>query len=317
MNVTGKVHAERIHEMRKTPEYAGPVLYWMSRDQRARDNWALLHAAEIARSLRQPLAVVFCLVSEFEGASRRHFRFLLEGLREVDGALRAKNIPFFLLEGVPEKVLPSFVESCGAACVVTDFDPLPVKQKWRRRVADRIKIGLVEVDAHNIVPCRRASDKREYAAYTLRPKIARLRDEFLIPFPKLTRQETKWEGAGVLPDWEKVLRGCPGRDAGPAITWCRPGEEAGRRRLRGFVREKLATYPETSRDPSLDGLSGFSPYLHFGQLSAQRVALEVLSSGVPEASREAFLEELIVRRELSDNYCLYNPDCESLSSIPD
>jgi deoxyribodipyrimidine photo-lyase len=47
----------------------GPVAYWMSRDQRADDNWALLFAQELAIKYNQPLTVVFCLVEDFLGAT--------------------------------------------------------------------------------------------------------------------------------------------------------------------------------------------------------------------------------------------------------
>ncbi|MFW5721799.1 MAG: deoxyribodipyrimidine photolyase, partial [Desulfohalobiaceae bacterium] len=57
--------------------------------------------------------------------------------------------------------------------------------------------------------------------------------------------------------------------------------------------------------------------LHFGQIAAQRVAQEVLSFKTRTAYKEAFLEELIVRRELSDNFCFYNPAHDSVDGFPE
>jgi deoxyribodipyrimidine photo-lyase len=80
---------------------------------------------------------------------------------------------------------------------------------------------------------------------------------------------------------------------------------------------KLIHYDDTRNDPTQDGQSNLSPYLHFGQLSAQRVALEVRMHPVPDAEKEAFLEELLVRRELSDNFCFYNPSYDSVAGFPE
>ena len=59
------VKKERIKLLRGGQEGLGPVVYWMSRDQRISDNWALLYAQEIAFRMDMSLAVVFCLVPAF------------------------------------------------------------------------------------------------------------------------------------------------------------------------------------------------------------------------------------------------------------
>ena len=92
----------------------GPVVYWMSRDQRTRDNWALLFAQELSKA-KVPLAVVFCLAPQFLGATLRHYAFMLRGLAEVEQNLAANNIPFHLLVGSPEVELPEFFENPGLA----------------------------------------------------------------------------------------------------------------------------------------------------------------------------------------------------------
>jgi deoxyribodipyrimidine photo-lyase len=84
-----------------------------------------------------------------------------------------------------------------------------------------------------------------------------------------------------------------------------------------FINKKLADYDTARNDPSKDGQSGLSPYLHFGQISAQRVALEALRSTAPEPVKEVFLEELITRRELSDNFCFYQLAYDSPKCFPD
>jgi deoxyribodipyrimidine photo-lyase len=102
----------------------------------------------------------------------------------------------------------------------------------------------------------------------------------------------------------------------PAVDWITPGERAAWTALRTFINRGLARYDESRNDPSRHGQSGLSPYLHFGQLSAQRVAMEVMKSAYLEGYQEAFLEELITRRELSDNFCYYNRSYDSAKSFP-
>jgi deoxyribodipyrimidine photo-lyase len=101
------------------------------------------------------------------------------------------------------------------------------------------------------------------------------------------------------------------------IEWLKPGEKEGKKICHHFIKNKLSDYDRGRNDPNRDAQSRLSPYLHFGQISAQRVALEVLKNGAQGPNRDAFLEELIVRRELADNYCYYNPDYDNFQGFPD
>ena len=87
-----------------------PVVYWMSRDQRAQDNWALLYAQQQALAAGAPLAVCFCLVDSFLGGGVRHFGFMLRGLQETQKELNDHGIPVFLLRGSHETVFRRFVD---------------------------------------------------------------------------------------------------------------------------------------------------------------------------------------------------------------
>jgi deoxyribodipyrimidine photo-lyase len=102
----------------------------------------------------------------------------------------------------------------------------------------------------------------------------------------------------------------------PEVTWIAPGEREGQKALKNFVRRSLSLYGEKRNDPGQQGQSHLSPYLHFGQVSAQRVALEVLKSDAGREAKESFLEELIVRRELADNFCFYNPLYDRFEGFP-
>ncbi len=310
------VNPKRLYALNHHPPANGPAVYWMSRDQRAADNWALLFAQSFVRN--RPLQVIFSLAPGFLEAPWRPYAFLLDGLQEVRQDLAAKNISFHLLVGDPGETVPAFITREKAGVLVTDFDPLKLKQHWVRTVARRVSCSFYEVDSHNIVPCRRVSNKQEYAARTIRPKIHRLLPEFLTPLPRLKKEPALPEplpgpdmDRGSLADRLRV------NTAIAPVAGVPPGAKAARRRLRDFIHYRLSRYHTHRNDPNQQAVSGLSPYLHFGHISAQRIALEVRRAEAPAEAIEAFLEELIVRRELADNFCFYNSQYDNISGFPD
>ncbi len=162
--------AQRHRPLNRHTSQGGPVVYWLSRDRRAHDNWALLYAQELALEQQAPLGVVFNLVPKFLAAAYRHYDFMLRGLKKTAARLRQQNIPFFLLQGEPRETLPDFLRHCRAGALVTDFDPLRIKRQWKNQVLEQLQIPLMEVDAHNIVPCWLASSKQEFGATPCGPK---------------------------------------------------------------------------------------------------------------------------------------------------
>ncbi|MDR3043773.1 MAG: deoxyribodipyrimidine photo-lyase [Desulfovibrio sp.] len=319
----------------------GPVLYWMHREHRARDNWALLHAHAEAARLGAPLAVVWCLANSFLGATIRQFGFLLRGMEETARHLAAAGIPLVVLRGNPPEEVVGHARSVNAALVVTDFDVLRVKRAWLASAARGLAgfCPLHEVDGRNVVPCRAASPKREYAARTLRPKIHRLLPEFLVPLPALPSappvppvSPVPWTLTVPEVDWASlrdnlaVDRSVAEVGPLPGLPDIPPGEDAARAALDDFIRTRLHRY-HLRNDPNAHGVSGLSPYLHFGMLSAQRAALAAQAHAngpdgpdvpdVPDDCRASFLEELIVRRELADNFCLHAQDYDAVTCFPD
>ena len=308
---------ERSRILKQGKEKCGPIIYWMSRDQRAHDNWALLFAQEMALAQKTPLAVAFCLVPQFLEATIRQYGFMLQGLQETEKSLGAKNIPFFLLIGSPEEEIARFVSQNGIRALIADFDPLRLKRAWKRGVLNRIDIPIYEVDAHNIVPCWIASPKQEYAAYTFRPKVKHQLAEFLDEFPNLKKHPFSWKVKGAPTDWSRVKNRLKIDRKVSEVNWIKPGEKAARLMMKQFIEQKLSNYEIKRNDPNIDGQSNLSPYLHFGQISAQRVALEIQKKSSNASEKESFLEELIVRRELADNFCFYSEHYDRFEGFPD
>ena len=190
------VNPKRIRALKKESQAKGPVIYWMSRDQRANDNWALLYAKELAQKHDSHLAVAFCLAAQFLGATGRQYRFLLQGLKEVEKNLQALNIPFFLLQGDPGKEMARLLSESVQELWSLTFPLCAKAGNGRAAVASEMEIPFYEVDAHNIIPCWFASPKQEWAAYSFRPKVHRLLFEFLDEFPALQKSQERNSPSG-------------------------------------------------------------------------------------------------------------------------
>lgn len=294
----------------------GPIVYWMSRDQRIRDNWALIYAQKLALMKKQPLIIIFCLQLEFLNAETRIFDFMIDGLEILEKDLEKVNIPFIILIGDPKVVVKEFVEENRIEGLITDFSPLKLKRDWVDQLKSELKISFMEVDAHNIIPCWIASDKKEYAAYTLRSKIRKLLPEFLTEFPKIKKHQYTWKNHLNDNNWDNLRKFITTDNSDNTLNWIKSGEYEAAIALSKFIKGKLKNYTKERNDPNKDGTSNLSPYLHFGQIASQRVVLE--SSKILElrALKGSFYDEIIVRKELSDNFCYYCQEYDSFTCFP-
>ncbi len=310
---------ERSFKLNDGIENDGPVIYWMSRDQRLQDNWALIYSLIHAEKKRTYVIVVFCLLDEFLGANKNHYAFMIQGLIELAHNCEKYSIPFELVVGNPIYEIPKLIFNHNASLLVTDFDPLKIKRNWKSQIAKKISIPFFEVDAHNIVPVWKVSDKEEFAAYTIRPKIHKLLNRYLIEFPKLTKQNNvnfpvvNNIHPQIVEQYIKYFN---------YYSDFKAGESEASSRFYRWVNEKFIDYADYRNDPVRRCQSDLSPYLHFGMISAQRIALEVnklLFNHLPDekltSSANAFLEELIIRRELSDNFCYYNKNYDNFDGF--
>ena len=119
------------------------LVYWMQASQRVSQNEALVYAVELANSLNMPLLVYFGLSASFNEASIRHYRFLAEGLLEVQQALKERSISMVVHQtGVVEglkKLIPF------AAGVVVDRGYTRTDRQWRNEVAEIFPGSLILV----------------------------------------------------------------------------------------------------------------------------------------------------------------------------
>ncbi|MDQ1274873.1 MAG: deoxyribodipyrimidine photo-lyase [Euryarchaeota archaeon] len=324
------VNPKRIRTLNPGKSGDGPVVYWMSRYQRVKDNWALLFSRAIAKEAGVLVGVVFCLTDDFLGAGRRHYEFMLKGLQELEATLSRKKIPFFFLQGDPGQEIPLFVKKHRIGALVIDFSPVRIKSQWTEKIISGISIPFFEVDTHNVVPCWEASQKQEYAAHTFRPKLYGLLPEFLEEFPELEPNSVTPKistDTGMLETLlgikETEIKAflpqeitCKNNDPFFEPGHFKPGEKAARKVMESFLADRLDSYSTLRNDPTKNMLSNLSPYLHFGQISAQRVVLEVEKAKSNPESKKAFLDEILVWKEISDNFCYYNPGYDSFESFP-
>jgi len=320
--------------IKKSANIGKSVVYVMSRDQRVQDNHALLEAQALAEEQTIPLYVLFVL-RNVDTRSREHYQFMLDGLREVSESLSSYGIPFVLRSGDSPKEIVDFANEVNSGVLIFDSSPLKGAKFLISEVANKFDGSVTVIDTHNIIPVWVASEKKEFAAHTFRKKVHKKLNEFLTSPRLLNRQELTSQHISSLSfeDAETYIKSIPNSGISIDIT---AGEKAAHSKLESFIDARLELYAQKRNDMSQDYQSGLSPYLHFGQLSSLRVALDVIDSvhQMPlllqesklaqpsnQPSRQdgmnALLEEMIVRKELSDNFCYYSKDYMTLDAAPD
>jgi deoxyribodipyrimidine photo-lyase len=290
------------------------VAYWMQRSQRARDNPALNVAIEAGNLLKKPVVVYFQILPRSPRANLRHYEFMRGGLEELPAALRKRGVGF-VLGRYPESSFLRFCAEAHPCLVVGDENPLREAERARQRIAERLRAPFWTVDADVIVPTRLLG-KEHYAARTIRPKIHALLKGFLHPLENPSarigwRQTSRLRELAANKDWRDhraIDRSTP-----PVQTFA-GGAAAADKLLRRFLKERLVGYATQRNKPDIGGTSQLSPYLHFGHIGPHTVAAAVEAANAPAPDRKAFLEEMIVRRELAINFVRYNASYDSIDA---
>ena len=313
---------ERIQALNDKPSdpEGAYVLYWMQQSQRADFNHALEYAARRANALGQGLIVGFGLTDGYPDANERHYVFLLEGLAEAAAALHDRGIKFVMRAGAPDQIALDLADQ--ASLVVCDRGYLRHQRDWRKTVAEQADKSVIQVESDVVVPVECVSDKVEFAARTIRPKLRKAWPKFLGGLSK-TKMKTSSLPLAVTGDCDprdidQVL-GTLSIDRSVArVSRFRGGTQEARKHLQRFLRSALEGYQNARNDPASPQCSNLSPYLHFGQISPVEVARKVAAAGnASQADAEAYLEELIVRRELAANFVYFHADYDRYACLPD
>ncbi|KAL7486825.1 hypothetical protein ACHAW6_015508 [Cyclotella cf. meneghiniana] len=318
------------------------ILYWMMRDVRTTDNWALLFAQSLAVQHSVPLRVAYVLPPPparppHEGEdgcppnpaemslTERHGTFLLDGLKIVAEELNRVDVSLdVLLPDSRDEVgttMHAHVTSSQheALAVVCDMSPLRIPRSWVEVQAvphlERDNVPLYQVDAHNIVPVWMASNKREVGARTLRPKIHNVFGKYCCTFPEFVGNAHLQDssiGHETNHDWDAYKAFMKLDQSITSVHGIKAGREAAMERWKEFCSSKqqgLKNFDSLRNDPNYPAVcTNLSPYINHGQISFQRLALEVRALKIHPNGTAAFIEEGVVRRELSDNFVYYTPD---------
>ncbi len=313
------IQPERLHERNARPvngrgRYA---LYLMQQSQRATWNHALEYAIRQANALSLPVLAVFGLTPDYPHANRRHYAFMLEGLCETKRALEKRGIRLIVRRAAPDRAALGLVGE--AALLALDRGYSRIQRQWRETIAAEAPCRVVEVESDVVVPVETALDHEAWMAATLRPRIHKRLAGFLAPLKETQPAQSSLRiriKESDLSDPSDALRALRLSGGPEPVSGIRGGAKAASAALESFLRDKLGRYADQRDDPLADAASGLSPYLHFGQISALEIALAAQDAWA-RASREAFLEQLIVRRELAMNFAWYNRDHDRYAGLPE
>ena len=287
------------------------VLYWMQQSQRAQHNPALERALQHGAETGLPVLVVCGLMDDASEAILRHTMFMLEGLRETEQRLADRGLQLVVRPEAPDDVALHY--AADAAVLVTDRGYLRHQRRWRARVAEEAPCRVEQVEGDVVVPVETVTDKAEYAARTIRPKIHEHLERCLqLPEPVAVEQPSLGMDVaqGVsLDDLEAVTRRLDlDRSVPPVSNLHHGGTAEAERILDDFLAKHLDGYDENRNQIQSQAVSHMSKYLHFGQVSPVWLAQQVREAEGPASDVESYIEELVVRRELAVNHVYFRPD---------
>lgn len=335
-----------VPDVRVRPLNAAPtrpdrryILYWMTAFRRVRWSFALDRAVEHARALSRPLVILEGLRAGYPHASDRHHRFVLEGMRDTARLLEGRPVLYHpYVEPTPGAGKGLLEALAAQACVVVADDwPCFFLPRMLEAAAGRLDVRLEAVDGNGLLPLR-ATDRVFTTAHSFRIHLQKVLADHLAhapspdplararlaPPPRLPREVlARWPAF----DGDLDLSRLPIDHGVPPSTCFEGGWSEAERRLTRFVTERLGRYAEDRDEPSIDGTSRLSPYLHFGHASTHRVldAIARAEGWTPDrlgrskggakvgwwglsAPAEAFLDQLVTWRELGFNRCAHAPD---------
>ncbi len=306
------------------------ILYFMSRDQRIDDNPALSLAQEKALNLKLALIVCFVLEPKLGHRSQKQVSFMLAGLKELQTSLTKLNIGFIFRTGARYITYKELINELKPASIFFDFSPLKRPRQIQKRLASETNCETVVVDAHNIIPCWHLSDKEEFAAYTIRHKVHKNLERYLLEQFSVIRHpyNLKTDISKLKSNALNIPTGYLKTDTSYSFS---SGELAARQQLKKVV-SNIKNYAPLRNDPNREGQTDLSPYLHFGQISSRSVVIELIQQmehspllfnepklakiaepPTKEDSINALIEEIVVRKEIADNYCFYNQNYNNLN----
>lgn len=299
---------DRVYKISDNSRKNNRILYWMTRELRAGNNWTLIYALQNYNPDTDSLKILVTIDETGKFHNQVQAKFVYDSSSELVRDLNELNLSVDVISGNPAEILNEYIHFNNINLMITDFNPLHIYTKVLEELKINSEVSVHTVDSHNVVPVKVVSQKQEYAARTIRPKIWNKIKDFNYSYPVISKIPlTKNESKMLVSDKIRNYTRHPGFIQ---------GRKGALETLNSFIKTKLRFYEDLKNDPGKDFTSGLSPYLHFGFISAQEILIR-LENENPGKGKDVFIEELLIRKELSDNYCTYNQHYNSIKGFPD
>jgi len=298
------------------------ILYYMSLSHREDFNYSLEFGIYLSNEYNKPLIVYFPITDYFKFSNLRYYKFMIEAIIKTKKIIEERGIKFIIekLDYPPYKEIIKKSKKCFA--IILDKGYLKYQRKVNKIIAQQSETIVFEVENDVVVPIGEVSSKQEPYARTIRPKIYKKLNIFLKPIQK---NQPKIKSANDdfgfnelnLKTAEEYLNILNIDKTVMPTKYFIGGEDEAQKKLKIFIEEKLHKYKDLRSDPSVDYQSNLSPYLHFGQISPIKIALEVLKNyPINDPNVQSFFNELIIWRELARNFAYYNENYNEYEGIP-
>ena len=304
------------------------VLHWMRGAIRLDECPTFDVARIISNSLNLPLIVYQGIDERYPHASYRHHRFLMEGAAEIANRAEELGVEYLLhisRKGHRKPVLKEL--SLQSAIVITDLMDLNPWKKWTKSLMKYNSV--IEVDSTCVLP-RTVFGKsldRPFRFKNATKKKFRQRVDINWPEINSTILSTpsEWEPPFKPIDIRAELSRDGGReilsscDIDPTVvpvTDFKGGCSAALSHWKEWCENGLTSYHKTRNDAAnRHGVSGMSPYIHYGMIAPTKIAREAAEIGGKGA--EKFLDELLIFREHAQHHCHKLVDPNDWNNLPE
>ena len=221
-------------------------------------------------------------------------QFLLDSLSALEAALAERGSRLLVVAGKSVEVVPRLVREWKADRVVAQRWVEPFARERDRRIREALGAKLELYEGETLMPpgTLRTGAGTPYSVFSQFARVFRETamigkplppPRSLPPVPRDIRARVT-----VIPTCKQL-----GIERNPALL--HGGEQAAKARLKRFLRDAAAAYPEHRNRMDLPGTSRLSADLKFGTISARQVwtAVDNALDGTPAA--RSFLNELVWR----------------------
>ncbi|CAG9536228.1 unnamed protein product [Cercopithifilaria johnstoni] len=309
------MQSSRIQPLNKQNIVAGKYVLLLIRCVRSQQLPSFSFASQKANEHGVPILATYIYQRDRCNLAQR--KFLLEGLNCLENNLSRLHVPLLVVKvNSDQEAIKIVLKLSDKACeVVTDAAYLREDRSFDENLNDKLVMKcrrFTKVEGNVTIPVTVLCNKPAYNANTIRKVVWHFLDDFLREkwnvIPKIHCESWKsiveydLECMDISSEYRKAVDDCK------TSSILKGGEDAARQVLDYFIANNLSSYDKERNVPNSGKQSSLSPYIHFGMLNPIMVVSEVKQSKAPRSAKDAFLEELVVRRELAHNFVYFYRD---------